>query len=91
MIVHWQFEGIKPSYEVRDEIIRDALHASGLRTQSLDEIPMLWAREAHGTIRRRLHRLSLRENEDDIFERSGLTDVGIKFLLEVQRRMGDRK
>jgi len=91
VLVHWQVEGIAPPYGLRDEIIREALHASGLRAQGLGEIPLDWARELYGVIGRRLHRLSLREDGEGFFGESELTASGLKFLLEVQCRMGDRK
>ena len=90
LLVHWQLAGIKPPYDLREQIIREALHSSGLRAQGLGEIPLHWARELDGVINRRLSRLVLREAEDDFFEETELTDGGLKFLLEVQRRMGDR-
>lgn len=90
LLVHWAVSGEAPSYNLRREVIQSALHAKGYRMPGGAEIPLddAWHLDLDNS--RALRCLALRESASWIFRNSELSDGGLKFLLDVQRRFGDR-
>lgn len=90
LLVHWAVGGISPSHEKRSEAIQAALHQRGLRAHGIGEIPLDWARQLDLDISRTLRCLALRDSASWSFRHEELSDAGLKFLLDVQQRLGDR-
>ncbi|QDY89031.1 plasmid pRiA4b ORF-3 family protein [Arthrobacter sp. UKPF54-2] len=91
LAAHWAVQGFEPSYSIRDEVIISALEASGFVTRSGDPIPAEWVRDIDRTVRQSLDRLQLTlPGERFRLRERELSDGGLKFLLEVQAKLGDR-
>ena len=87
---HWSVQGVAPSYMLRDEVITSALEASGFVTRSGHPIPADWVRDIDRTVRRNFECLQLTlPGPGWPLSEKELSDAGLKFLLQVQAKLGD--
>ena len=87
--VHWELTGSQPPWTVVDDVVLLALHDHGLRTATGADIPMDWARGLRVDVYRSLICLRLWGSTKWGSDGLGLSDAGIKFLLDVQSRWRD--
>lgn len=88
LVIHWLLEGSTPDWEERQRIIADTLTAAGFRMEGGKPLPLDVARELNLDVRWTLDCLQLKVPERTFGETSNLTDGGRKFLLQVERTMG---
>ncbi len=87
--VHWELTGSQPPWKVVDEVVQLALHERGLRTAAGADIPFDWARGLRIDVHQSLICLRLWGSTKWGSDGLGLSDAGIKFLLDVQSRWRD--
>lgn len=85
LIVHWELTGNEPPYRLMDQVIEAALHHAGLRVTG--DAPPYWAGQLYHDVSRGLHRIELWERPSWDRVSEPLSDVGIKFLLDLQSRL----
>jgi hypothetical protein len=87
----WHLSGIAPPWNRKDEVIRAALEAAGFVTRSGHAIPEAWASDINQTVRRTLDCLHLLEPRGHLWRQGLLTDGGVKFFLEVNKALNERR
>ena len=88
---HWLVQGFAPSYSLRDEVTIAALEASGFVNRSGAPIPEEWVWDLDRKVRESMDCLQLTDAGPRFRTRKAEpTDGGLKFLLEIQARLGDR-
>jgi hypothetical protein len=91
LAAHWLVQGQTPSYSLRDQVITSALEAAGFVNRSGDPIPQEWVWDIDRTVRAALDCLQLTDAGPRFqLAKAEPTDGGLKFLLQVQARLGDR-
>jgi hypothetical protein len=91
LLVQWAVEGAAPPIEKRGKIIQMALYQEGLRAGDGGDIPLEWVHELSREIDQSMRCLVLNESPSWMSSLHGeLSDAGLRFLLDVQRRMRER-
>ncbi|UVJ40589.1 plasmid pRiA4b ORF-3 family protein [Arthrobacter sp. CJ23] len=85
MAVHWLVEGLELSYDTRERVIHDALNRAGFRMPGGGAVPMEAGWDLYFDVRRSLDALELKDAR--WAPNAKTTDAGLKFLLDVQRRL----
>jgi hypothetical protein len=92
LLLHWAVRGTPPPAEQRSQFIRDALYQAGLRADDGGEIPLEWVLALDREISQPLRCLMLNGSPEWMHSRQDeLSDGGLRFLLDVQRRMRERE
>lgn len=90
LLVSWELAGVTPGYATIDEAVRSELSMLGFRvSEGNGLIPLELAHELFYDVKRPLEFLSLWGPRMWRRPNAKLSDVGTKFLLDVQRRLGD--
>lgn len=87
--LHWELSGSRPPWNLRAQVIQLALNERGLQLTNGAEIPIEVARELERDVYRAFLCLRLWGSEKWGIDERELSDAGLKFLLDVQRRLGD--
>jgi Plasmid pRiA4b ORF-3-like protein len=91
LAARWLVQGSAPSYSLRPAVIISALEASGFVNRSGDPIPPEWVRDIDRKVRQSLDCLQLTDAGPRFRQaKAQPTDGGLKFLRDVQARLGDR-
>ncbi|YCK80824.1 plasmid pRiA4b ORF-3 family protein [Arthrobacter sp. D3-18] len=88
--VHWDLSASQPPRKIVDDVVQLALHEYGLRTATGADIPLDWARGLRIDVHQSLLCLRLRGSTKWGSDELGLSDAGVKFLLDVQSRWDGR-
>ena len=92
LLLHWAVEGTQPPGGQRNNFIREALYQAGLRAEGGGVIPLEWVRALDREIGQPLRCLVLNGSPEWMHSRpDDLSDGGLRFLLDVQRRMRERE
>jgi hypothetical protein len=92
LLLHWAVEGTPPPSGQRNKFIREALYRGGLRADDGGEIPLEWVLALDRQISQPLRCLMLNGSPEWMDSRQDeLSDGGLRFLLDVQRRMRERE
>lgn len=87
--LHWELSGSRPPWNLSAQVVQLALNERGLRLMNGADIPIEVARELEQDVHSAFLCLRLWGSEKwGQYERE-LSDAGIKFLLDVQRRLGE--
>ncbi|OEH59738.1 plasmid pRiA4b ORF-3 family protein [Paenarthrobacter sp. R1] len=88
LLVHWELTGTEPGWMMIDEVVRSELTFRGfVMTEGNGGIPLNLARDLYLDVRRPLGLLALWGSRMRRGPEPKLSDAGIKFLLDVQRRL----
>jgi hypothetical protein len=88
---HWLVQGSAPSYSLRHEVVIAALEASGFVNRSGEPIPEEWVWDLDRKVRESMDCLQLTDAGPRFrLRKEEPTDGGLKFLLQLQARLGDR-
>lgn len=87
--LHWELSGSRPPWSLSAQVIQLALNERGLQLMNGAEIPIEVARELERDVYRAFLCLRLWGSKKWGAHEHELSDAGIKFLLDVQRRLGD--
>ncbi|MBO1266616.1 plasmid pRiA4b ORF-3 family protein [Arthrobacter cavernae] len=87
LAVHWLVEGLALSYDKRQRLLQEALNRAGFRMPGGGDVPLDAASDVDFGVRSSLRSLELTDTRWQ--QGPEVTDAGLKFLLDVQRRLAD--